>query len=154
MYPSKHARELAILMRISLELDIIGDVSATVDNPSELLAWASILSDPTVVAWRAQDSGHRYIQVTAEHHRAPIRGRIAAVLSCDPHPEFWQALELEPIEAGQVRNVSVAALSEAWAAMPITPAHLDAPHPAPPARPEPAPTADAVDAGEDQADSA
>jgi len=53
MYPTKDARELAILLRISRELDIIGDVTATVDNPSELLAWALILSSPHIVAWRA-----------------------------------------------------------------------------------------------------
>ena len=38
MYPAKDARELAILLRISRELDVVGDVTATVDNPSELLA--------------------------------------------------------------------------------------------------------------------
>ena len=75
MYPSKEARELAILLRISRELDIVGDVSATVDAPSELLAWAYILTDATIAAWRAEDSGRRYVQVTAAHRRAPIRGR-------------------------------------------------------------------------------
>lgn len=34
MYPSKEARELAILLRISRELDIVGDVTATVESPS------------------------------------------------------------------------------------------------------------------------
>ncbi|MCW2808775.1 MAG: hypothetical protein JWQ93_2730, partial [Marmoricola sp.] len=48
MYPSKEARELAILLRISRELDIVGDVSATVDNPSELLAWAAVLTRPDI----------------------------------------------------------------------------------------------------------
>jgi len=139
MYPSKHARELAILLRISRELDIVGDVSATVDDPSELLAWATILSGPTVAAWRAQDSGHRYIQVTADHPRAPIRGRIAAVLPCEQHPEFWQALDLDRVNAGEKRTLSVAALSTAWAAMPVTPADLDRPTPAPPPAPEPQP---------------
>lgn len=38
MYPCKEARELAILLRISRELDIVGDVTATVESPSELLA--------------------------------------------------------------------------------------------------------------------
>ena len=50
MYPSTVARQLAILLRISRELDIVGDVSATVDNPSELLAWAAILTDATIAA--------------------------------------------------------------------------------------------------------
>jgi len=80
MYPSKDARELAILLRISRELDIVGDISATVDNPSEVLAWATILTNPEIVAWRARDSGHRYLQVTANHERAPVRGRVTAVL--------------------------------------------------------------------------
>lgn len=56
MYPAKDARELAILLRISRELDVVGDVTATVDNPSELLAWALILAHPQVLAWRATDS--------------------------------------------------------------------------------------------------
>jgi hypothetical protein len=72
MYPSKDARELAVLLRISRELDVVGDISATIDNPSELLAWAHILSEPEIVGWRAKDSGHRYLQVTAEHKKAPV----------------------------------------------------------------------------------
>ena len=55
MYPSREARELAILLRISRDLDICGDVTATVDSPSELLAWADILSERSIRAWRAQD---------------------------------------------------------------------------------------------------
>lgn len=132
MYPSKHARELAILLRISRELDIVGDLSATVDNPSELLAWATILRQPTVTAWRAHDSGHRYTQVAADHHRAPIRGHVAAVLPCDQHPEFWQALGLDGVEPGQTRKLDVATISQAWSAMPITPPDLDAAAPSPP----------------------
>ena len=75
MYPSKDARELSVLLRISRDIDIVGDVTATVDNPSELLTWASILSDAEIVAWRSTDSGHRYLSVTADRHIAPIRGR-------------------------------------------------------------------------------
>ena len=103
MYPSKDARELAILLRISRELDIVGDVSATVDNPSELLAWATILTRPDVAAWRAKDSDHRYLQVTAEHHRAPVRGRVTAVLAGEQHLEFWHALDLDGLEPGGTR---------------------------------------------------
>ena len=121
MYPSKDARELAILLRISRELDIVGDVSATVDNPSELLAWAEVLSDATIAAWRGQDSGHRYLQVTAEHRRAPVRGRIAAVLPCEQHTEFWQALRLDEMAPGQTRNLNLSDLSAAWSAMPLAP---------------------------------
>jgi hypothetical protein len=132
MYPSKQARELAILMRISRELDIVGDVSATVDNPSQLLAWATILTGPTITAWRAEDSGHRYVHVTADHRRAPIRGRISAVLPCEQHLEFWQALGLEQVEAGETRSLKRRDLSQAWAAMPITPADIDLPPPASP----------------------
>ena len=97
MYPSKDARELAILLRISRELDIVGDVTATVDNPSELLAWALILSRPDVLAWRATDSGYRYLHATARHKRPPIRGQITAVLPCDQHPDYWNALGLDQL---------------------------------------------------------
>ena len=132
MYPSKHARELAILLRISRELDIVGDVSATVDNPSELLAWATILTDSTIAAWRAQDSGHRYIQVTADHARAPVRGRVTAVLPCEQHTEFWHALALDQVSPGDTRILSIADLTAAWSDMPISPPSVDTPAPTPP----------------------
>ena len=112
MYPSKDARELAILLRISRELDIVGDISATVDNPSELLAWATILADPAIVAWRAKDSGHRYLQVTADHARAPIRGRVSAVLPAEQHREFWHALGLDELAPSGREHLDAKALSE------------------------------------------
>ena len=86
MYPSKDARELSVLLRISREIDIVGDVTATVDNPSELLAWASILSDAEIIAWRSTDSRHRYLSVTADRHTAPIRGLCRRPgPTCPPH---------------------------------------------------------------------
>jgi hypothetical protein len=121
MYPAKDARELAILLRISRELDVVGDVTATVDNPSELLAWALVLSGPDVLAWRAHDSGHRYLHVSARRNRAPIRGRITAVLDCEQHQDFWAAIGLGGITPGGRRDLSVDALSSAWAMMPVTP---------------------------------
>lgn len=132
MYPAKEARELAILLKISRELDIVGDVSATVENPSELVAWAAILRRPVVVAWRAEGSGHRYLQVTAEHRRAPVRGRIAAVLPCEQHREFWQALGLDSLEPHASRQLTPADLTNAWDVMPITPPGDEAPPPMPP----------------------
>ena len=121
MYPAKDARELAILLRISRELDIVGDVTATADNPSELLAWALILNRPEITAWRAEDSGHRYLQIAADRRRAPIRGRVTAVLSCEHHREFWTALGLDQLDAGDRRSLSVDALSSAWDVMPVGP---------------------------------
>ena len=122
MYPAKDARELGILLRISRELDVVGDVTATVDNPSELLAWALVLADPEVVAWRAGDSGHRYLQVTARRNRAPIRGCVTAVLPCEQHGEFWNALGLGRLSPGERRPLGVGDLSTAWAVMPVSPA--------------------------------
>ena len=104
MYPAKDARELAILLRISRELDVVGDVTATVDNPSELLAWALILAHPQVLAWRATDSGHRYLHVSAHRKRAPIRGDITAVLDCEQHPDYWDALDLTDSPPGAAAN--------------------------------------------------
>jgi len=127
MYPARDARELAILLRISRELDVVGDVTATVDNPSEVLAWALVLSRPTVLAWRAKDSGHRFLHVTASRTRAPIRGRITAVLDCEQHPEFWSALELDDLTNGGRRDLDVDALSSAWAIMPVHAPDADEP---------------------------
>ena len=122
MYPSREARELGILLRISRELDICGDVTATADSPSEILAWAAILTRPKVRAWRAKDSGHRYIQVAADHSRAPVRGHVAAVLDCDQHEEFWAQCGLGNLEPGDTCEAGTAALAHAWEVMPITPA--------------------------------
>lgn len=120
------------LLRISRELDIVGDVSAILDSPSELIAWASILDDATVAAWRAHDSGHRYLQVAAPHTRAPIRGRVAAVLLAEQHPAFWQALDLEHVSPGESVTLGLDHLAKAWAAMPITPPDSGLEPPAPP----------------------
>lgn len=132
MYRSSHARELDTLLRLSRELDIVGDVTATVENPSELIAWATTLANPNVVAWRAKDSGFRYIQASADHTRAPIRGCVAAVLSCDAHLEFWNALGLGPIKYGAMRGLDLADLKAAWSVMPIASPGNDTPTPEPP----------------------
>ncbi len=125
MYPSKTARELAILLRISRELDIVGDISATVDNPSELLAWANILQDCEIVAWRAKDSDHRYLHVTAPHTRAPVRGRVTAVLPAEQHRDFWDELGLHELARGEHERLSVHDLTTAWSKMPITPPDVE-----------------------------
>jgi hypothetical protein len=122
MYPSRSASELGILLRISRELDVVGDVTAIVDNPSELLAWATTLTDPAPLAWRASDSGGRYVQVSATHDREPIRGQITAVLHCDHHMEFWNELtEARDLESGDKAPLTLAHLAHAWEVMPITP---------------------------------
>jgi hypothetical protein len=82
------------------------------------------MTHPDIVAWRARDSGHRYLQVTANHKRAPVRGRVTAVLPCEQHAEFWRALNLDELEPGGREHLALTALSTAWAAMPITPADL------------------------------
>jgi len=117
---------------LSRELDVIGDVTATVDNPSELIAWAANLTDPSVTAWRAKDSGFRYIQASAKHTRAPVRGSISAVLACDAHLEFWNALGLGPIKYGAMRGLGLADLRAAWSVMPIASLGNDTPTPEPP----------------------
>ena len=82
MHAAEDAHELAILLHTGRDLDIVGDMTATVAGPSELLAWALILSRPEVVAWRSRDSGHRYLHVTAGRNRAPPCGQVTAVLDC------------------------------------------------------------------------
>ena len=125
MYPSKEAREIAILLRISRELDVVGDVTATVDNPSELLAWATTLTSPDIIAWRSQDPDLGYLQVAASHRRSPLRGRVTAVLPCAHHPEFWNALGLEHLAPGATKHLELGDLSAAWSVMPITPADAE-----------------------------
>ncbi|RNL77565.1 hypothetical protein [Nocardioides marmorisolisilvae] len=115
------ARELSTLLRISSELDILGDVTATVDNPSELLAWARTLDQPAVLAWRAKDSGHRFVQVASEHHKAPVRGLVTAVLECDRHADFWDALTLTELANGQCSRLTLDDLAKAWTEMPLAP---------------------------------
>ncbi|MGB3827255.1 MAG: hypothetical protein WA962_00620 [Ornithinimicrobium sp.] len=122
MYAARAARELGILLRISRELDVVGDVTAVVDDPSQLLAWATTLTDPLVTAWRATGSGSRYLQVSAIHTHEPIRGQVTAVLHCDQHRELWQELKgTHELKAGDTEPLSPADLSRAWQAMPITP---------------------------------
>jgi len=120
MYPNQAARELSVLLRISHEIDIVGDVTAIAASPSELLAWANSLADPAIVAWRAADSGHRYVQVSAPHRHEPIRGQVTAVLHAEQHPEFWAELtDGHDLEAGRRVSLTLKDLAAAWDAMPV-----------------------------------
>ena len=120
MSPSADERQLAVLLRISHSLDIVGDVSVTVDNPSELLAWANVLPSPMIFAWRGHVSGKRFIHVTAVNGTNPIHGRATAALRADRHMPFWKALvpngDLDP---GEEQSVTTRDLAEAWESMPI-----------------------------------
>jgi hypothetical protein len=119
MYPSADSHQLSILLRISAELDIVGDVTATVDSPADLLAWANTLPEATIGAWRSH-AGSRFVQVTTPHNRFPVHGRITAVLSCDQHTRFWNELpNAEALEPGAEQQLHRTDLSHAWEAMPL-----------------------------------
>ena len=120
MYRSDKAREFSVLLRTSRDLDIVGDVTATVDSPSELIAWAIVLTDPVISAWRTQ-AGNRFVAATATHDRAPVRGSITAVLPGDDHREFWDTLlPARDLEGGEEIPLALTDLSAAWEAMPLT----------------------------------
>jgi len=121
VYPSENAHQLSVLLRTSRELDIVGDVTATVDHPADLLAWSDLLPNPIVYAWRTH-SGSRYVQVTSRYNHDPIHGRVAAVLAADPHREFWGELVRDgDLGPGQEHPVTPRELAAAWAAMPLAP---------------------------------
>jgi hypothetical protein len=120
MTSSSDERQLAVLLRISQTLDIVGDVSVTVDNPSELLAWANVLTNPTIVAWRGHVSGKRFIHITAVNGHNPIHGRATAALRADRHMMFWKTLIRDgDLEPGEEQSLTSQQLAEAWEAMPI-----------------------------------
>lgn len=122
MYSTDDPRQIGVLLRMSRALDIVGDVSVSVDDPSELLVWANTLPDPTALAWRALDSEKRYVQVSAAHHRRPIHGMITAVLCCEEHRAFWDELLGKDLAPGTEKPTSLESLSQAWAtAVPLTP---------------------------------
>lgn len=117
---SADERQLAVLLRISQSLDIVGDVSATVDNPSELIAWANVLREPSIFAWRGHVSGKRFVHITAVNATEPVHGRVTAALRADGHPEFWKALIPEgDIDPGEERTITVQQLANAWEATPV-----------------------------------
>ena len=120
MYSSADERQLAALLRISESVDIVGDVSVTVANPSELLAWATTLAKPHIVAWRGQVSGKRFVHVTAVNTNNPIHGRVTAALRADGHRPFWSELVTNhDLEHGGEESLTLQRLSEAWNAAPL-----------------------------------
>ena len=120
MSSSADERQLAVLLRISESLDIVGDVSVTVDNPSELLAWASVLPDPSIFAWRGHVSGKRFVHVTAVNSSNPIHGRTTATLRADQNMPFWKALLAEgDLEPGEELSLTTKRLAEAWEEVPV-----------------------------------
>ena len=111
---------MAALLRISETLDIVGDVSVTVANPAELLAWANTLQRPTIFAWRGHVSGKRFVHVTAVNGSNPVHGRVTAALRADHHLRFWKELIPEgDLESGDERSITVRELARAWEAMPV-----------------------------------
>ena len=119
MSSSADERQLTVLLRISQSLDIVGDVSVTVDNPSELLAWANVLPDPTIFAWRGHVSGKRFIHVTAVNGTNPIHGRATAALRADQHMRYWEALLPDDLDPGEELSLEIRQLAEAWEVMPV-----------------------------------
>lgn len=111
---------MGVLLRLSQSIDVVGDVSVTVANPSELLAWANTLSDPGIFAWRGHISGNRFVHVTAVNGSNPIHGRVTAVLRADQHIHFWKTLipdgDLEP---GDELSLTAVQLADAWDSTPI-----------------------------------
>lgn len=114
-------QQIALLLRIGAELDIIGDVSVTVNNPSDLIAWANVLTRPTIVAWRASSTGCRYLHVTAHHTLAPVHGIITAVLPADHHRWFWDRLLPGDLTPGTDRTLNHSDLITAWTSEPFDP---------------------------------
>lgn len=133
MHQFSDARQIAVLLRIGSDLDIVGDVSVIASNPSEVLAWANVLDNPAIRSWRSTSTDDRYIHVTATSTRRPVHGRITAVLSGNQNRTFWDALHPDDdLEPGEDRELSRTALSQAWTDMPL---------PTPPTDDNPAPTA-------------
>lgn len=120
MFPSDAYQPIATLLRISESIDIVGDVSVTVANPAELLAWAQTLTSPSIFAWRGHVSGKRYVHVTAVSGVNPVHGRLTAALRADEHMDYWEALvpggDLPP---GEEVSLTPEALADAWSALPV-----------------------------------
>jgi hypothetical protein len=119
VHESSEERQMGVLLRISQTIDVVGDVSLTVANPSELIAWATTLSDPMIFAWRGHMSGNRFVHVTAVHARTPVHGRVTAALEADDHLSFWNALVAGDLEPGDERSLTAKDLADAWDATPI-----------------------------------
>jgi hypothetical protein len=56
-----------------------------------------------------------------------VRGRVAAVLPCEQHEQFWEALGLADLAPGGTEHLDTDALSKAWSEMPVTPADAVSP---------------------------
>lgn len=121
MASSTDARQLAVLLRIADTLDIVGDITVTVADPSQLLAWATVLGDPSVMAWRAEDSGQRYINLSTYNRHAPVHGQITVVLCAADHRPFWDELLPDDLGPGTEQPLHHAKLTDAWNTMPLVP---------------------------------
>lgn len=115
MSTSIDAHQLSTLLRVNSALDIVGEVTATVANPSELAAWGPSLPEPTICARPAEDSGNRYVHFIAACHRTPVHGRVTAVLTGDDHRLFWAVLLPDnDLSAGEEQLLPLDALVTAW----------------------------------------
>ena len=120
MFASDEYQPIATLLRISDSIDIVGDVSVTVANPAELLAWAQTLMSPSIFAWRGHVSGKRYVHVTAVNGANPVHGRITAALRADDHMDYWKVLVPDgDLPPGGEESLTEQELADAWSALPI-----------------------------------
>ena len=120
MTTSPGSRELSSLLRLGQSLDIVGDVSVTVEHPSQLLAWANALNSPSIFAWRGHVSGKRFVHITAVNGTTPVHGRITAALRADEHPGFWRTLlPEEDLEPGEELTLTPQDLATAWERSPL-----------------------------------
>ena len=113
--------QIGLLLRISAEMDIVGDVSVTLANPSDLIAWTSVLTRPVIMGWRASDSGRRYLQATAYHNHSPVHGTITAILPADERRQFWNTVLPEDLTLGSEQRLQHRDLVEAWTEEPPSP---------------------------------
>ncbi len=124
---------MVTLVQRALTIDIVGDVTSTVDTSEDLVAWTNLLIRPVILAWRSFDDGHRYLQVQAPHPGPPVNGHVIIQMPCEAHSPFWSALVCEELPPGTERELDRHTMLSAWMAATgasatshaCTPAHGD-----------------------------
>lgn len=107
-------KEMGRLLQHASTLNIVGDATAAIETPEDLLEWTNALACPLILAWRCIDSGYRYVQVQARHAGPPVNGHLMIYLPCENYREFWSALVGEEMSPGAEREFDRRALRSAY----------------------------------------
>ena len=102
-----HEPKMLALILGSQGVHIDGDVCVDAPGLSELIGWASVLSNPAAFAWRSTATGERHLQVGGWSTQDPVHGRVTVLLDGDHHRDVWDTVLADDLRCGDEKRLDL-----------------------------------------------